>query len=98
MYIKDGIAYAENEPIEIKVWGIRPLDNYCLWLRFNTGEVKIFDFKPLLNSPAFAVLSDVNVFKNVYIDYGIPQWNDGAIDISPYKLYQEGIEEEKFVA
>lgn len=98
MYIKEGIAYADEQVPAIEVWGIRPLDNYCLWVRFNTGEVKIFDFKPLLQTQAFAKLSDTNVFKNVYIDYGIPQWNDGEIDISPYKLYQEGIEEKTYVA
>ena len=54
MNVIDGIAYAgEPEPI-IKVNGVRPMENYKLWLRFNTGEAKIFDFKPLLDMPAFA--------------------------------------------
>ena len=46
MYIVDDIAYAgEPEPI-IKVSGVRPMENHKLWVRFNTGETKIFDFKP----------------------------------------------------
>ena len=98
MYIKDGIAYADGQTNEIEVWGIRPLDNYCLWIRFSTGETKTFDFKPLLKTPAFAELSDESIFKNVYIDYGIPQWKDGEIDISPYKLYQEGVLDKNNVA
>lgn len=91
MYIIDGIAYAgEPEPV-IKVSGVRPMEDYKLWLRFNTGEAKIFDFKPLLDTPAFAPLKNTELFKQVYIDYGVPVWNDGDIDIAPEKVYREGI-------
>lgn len=91
MYIVDGIAYAgEPEPI-IKVNGVRPMENYKLWLRFNTGEAKIFDFKPLLDMPAFASLKNIDLFNQVYIDYGVPVWNDGDIDIAPEKVYRDGI-------
>ncbi len=95
MYIVDGIAYAgEPDPV-IKVNGIRPMDDYKLWVRFNTGETKIFDFKPLLNTPAFAPLKSTELFNRVYIDYGIPLWNDGDIDIAPEKIYRDGISCEK---
>ena len=91
MYIVDGVAYAgEKEPI-IKVCGVRPLPDFCLWLRFNTGEVKIFDFKPLLSEPCSAPLADEEIFKNVYIDYGVTVWNDGNIDIAPETLYKNGV-------
>ena len=90
MYIVDGIAYAGEPAREIKVSGVRPLDGHRLWLRFNTGEAKIFDFTPLLSSPAFAPLADDTVFRNVYIDFGMTVWNDGAIDIAPERLYQDG--------
>ena len=90
MYIKDGIAYAgELKPI-LRISGVRPMDNYRLWVRFNNNEEKIFDFKPLLNSPAFAPLSDIEIFKGVYIDYGMPVWNNGDIDIAPEYLYENG--------
>lgn len=88
MYIVDGIAYAgEQEPI-IKVSGVRPMDDFKLWLRFSTGEAKVFDFRPLLSEPAFAPLSDMDVFKGVYIDYGVTVWNGGEIDIAPQYLYE----------
>ena len=91
MYVVDGIAYAgEPEPV-IKVSGVRPMEDYKLWLRFNTGEAKIFDFRPLLDTPAFAPLKNTELFKQVYIDYGVPVWNDGDIDIAPEKVYREGI-------
>ncbi len=92
MYVIDGIAYAgEAEPV-LKVCGVRPMDGYKLWVRFNTGEAKIFDFKALLDMPAFAPLSDKAVFDGVYIDYGVPVWKDGEIDISPEMLYDKGEE------
>lgn len=88
MYIKNGVAYAEEAKPEIKVWGVRAMSDYRLWLRFSTGEAKVFDFKPLIDTPAFSPLSDMAVFKDVYIDYGIPVWMDGDIDIAPEYLYE----------
>ncbi len=91
MYIIDGIAYAGEASVPIKISGIRAMDNYLLWIRFNTGEARVFDFKPLLASPAFTPLTDKAVFRDVYIDYGIPVWNDGDIDISPEYLYENSV-------
>ena len=91
MYVINDIAYAgERKPI-LKITGVRPMEDYRLWARFNTGEAKVFDFKSLLDCPAFAALSDRTVFDSVYIDYGVPIWNDGDIDIAPEALYDQGI-------
>ena len=90
MYIKNGIAYAGEQPQPLKISGVRPLDGYKLWLRFSNGEVKIFDFSKELHAPAFAPLQDPAVFRSVYIDYGTTVRNDGNIDISPEYLYQTG--------
>ncbi len=90
MYIVNGIAYAgELEPM-LQVVGVRPLNDFRLWVRFNNDEAKIFDFKPLLKTPAFAPLADRDTFNGVYIDYGVPSWNDGKIDIAPETLYKNG--------
>lgn len=88
MYIRDGIAYAGEQRPAIEVRGIRPLPGHKLWVRFSTGEAKVFDFSPLLSSPAFAPLADEETFRGVYIDYGVPVWMDGDIDISPEALYE----------
>ena len=64
--------------------------DHQLWIRFTTGEIKIFDFKPLLNQTAFAPLDDEDVFQQVYIDYGVTVWLDGNIDIAPETLYARG--------
>lgn len=90
MYIKNGIAYAGEPETPIKVSGVRPLEDYMLWVRFGNGEAKTFDFKKLLSTPAYAPLKDKNVFNSVYIDYGVTVWNDGDIDIAPEYLYKYG--------
>lgn len=88
MYIINGIAYAGEQKPMIKVVGVRPLDDFRLWLRFNNGEVRIYDFKPKLSTPAFSTLKNKELFRAVYIDYGVPVWNDGDIDIAPEHLYE----------
>ena len=88
MYIKDGIAYAGEPKTEIKMSGFRILADWKLWIRFNTGEAKIYDFKPMLEFEAFKPLKDYNLFREAYIDYGVLVWNDGDIDISPEELYK----------
>lgn len=98
MFIKDGIAYAGEKAPAIKVSGIRPMGDFLLWIRFNTGEAKVFDFKPLLDSPAFAPLRDDTVFRGVYIDYGVAVWLDGQIDIAPEYLYQNSVAFEEWSA
>ena len=91
MYIREGIVYADDPKPVIKICGVRPLADYKIWLRFTTGEAKVFDFKPFLSKPAFEPLKDEKVFKSVYIDYGITVWNDGDIDIAPEFLYENSI-------
>lgn len=97
MYIVDGIAYAGEQAPEIKIKGVRPMEDYKLWLRFSTGEAKVFDAKPLLGKPAFAPLADKTVFNGVYIDYGVTVWNNGDIDISPKFLYDNAVPAEEIV-
>ena len=98
MYVIDGIAYAGEQKAPIKVNGVRPLDGRRLWLRFNTGEIKVFDCTPLLSFPAFAPLNDPAVFSGVYIDCGVTVWNDGEIDIAPEYLYENAASMEEKIA
>jgi len=93
MYIKDGIAYADDPTPMIEVTAVKPLDNFKLWIRFSTGETKIFDFKPLLNTPCFIPLKDKNVFNDVAVGAytGTTEWLNGKIDIAPETLYCDGI-------
>ena len=89
MYIIDDIAYAGKNEKEIKVISARPIDNYKLWVRFSTGEKRIFDCVKLFDFPAFQKLKDINLFNGVYVDYGIPVWCDGELDYCPQTMYDE---------
>lgn len=90
MHIVDGIAYAGEQTPVVKVSGVRPMEDHMLWVRFSTGEARVVDFKPMLDLPAFAPLADERVFRDVYIDYGVTVWMDGAVDIAPETLYAQG--------
>ena len=90
MFIKDGIAYSDNEKKSITVISVRALEDYKLWVRFSTGEVKIVDFKSLIKNDAFSALQDKSVFDDVYVDFGVSVWKDGEIDIAPEYLYHNG--------
>jgi ABC-type oligopeptide transport system substrate-binding subunit len=92
MHVINGVAYAEEKQNSITVKSIRALDDYRLWIRFSTGETKTFDFTHLLENNAFKPLKDKSIFNSVYVDYGIPIWNEGAIDIAPEYLYTHGID------
>ena len=91
MYIKDGVAYAGEAPKIIRVLSARPLENYRLWLRFSTGEEKIFDCAALFDFPVFQRLKDKEVFYGVYVDCGIPVLCDGEIDYCPNAMYENSI-------
>jgi hypothetical protein len=90
MYIKNGIAYADNLDPEILVRSVRALDDHLLLLTFTNGERKTFDFKPLLGYPVFVPLRDEELFRQAYVDYGAVTW-DERIDIAPETLYENGV-------
>ena len=80
--------YDDGKPYNpIKVKSVKALDNHILWVRFNDDSEKTFDFKPLLSCVGFIPLRDEKLFKSVYIDFGIPMWKDGEIDIAPEAIY-----------
>ena len=69
-----------------KVLSVKPFDDYTLVIRFDTGEIKKFDCKPFLNKGKFQQLKDINLFRQVYVDYDTVVWPNN-LDISPDTLY-----------
>jgi len=66
------------------------VDDYKLKLWFNTGEVKIVDFRPYIDKGGiFAPLRDKDFFKSFYIDINTVCWPNGA-DVAPDTLYKIG--------
>lgn len=48
------------EPIAKEVWAI---EDYKIYIKFNNGEEKIYDMKPLLNHKFYQGLKDKERFK-----------------------------------
>ena len=92
MHVVEGVAHAGKPKPPLGVISARALENYRLWVAFNTGEIKIFDFKPLLDRSAFLPLVDKEVFHGVTVKYDFPEWKNGEIDIAPERLYKEGVQ------
>jgi hypothetical protein len=95
MYIINGIAYAGEPADIIKVQSVKTLPDYCLLLKFSTGEKRIFDAYGLLQYPVYKPLINKEIFNNAYIEGGTVAWNNGDIDIAPETLYYESFKYEE---
>ncbi|MDR1812484.1 MAG: DUF2442 domain-containing protein [Candidatus Fibromonas sp.] len=74
-----------------KIISIYYMEDYKLKAEFINGEVKIYDFSPQLDFPAFRPLKDKKIFSSVSLDHGVPVWLDGEVDIAPEVLYYDGV-------
>lgn len=75
------------EPIAIEVQAI---EDYKLYIKFNNGEEKIYDMKPLLKHKFYQGLKDKERFKKVKPDGISIEWETGE-DIAPENLYNDSI-------
>ena len=72
--------------------GVEPLSQMKLRLRYETGEIKVFDVRPYATGPWYGELLDESYFKTVHLlpgGIGI-EWGNGQ-DIAPHELYEESI-------
>lgn len=77
-----------------KVKTVQPLSGFHLLVRFQNGEQRQYDVKPLLDKwePFKTLVTTVGLFEQVKVDtggYGI-SWND-EIDLACDELYYNGI-------
>ena len=90
--VKGGFKMLEElEPI---VREVRALEDYKLYLKFNNGEEKIYDVKPLLNKKNYQGLKEKERFKKVKIDGISIEWETGE-DVAPENLYYDSVPLEK---
>lgn len=75
------------EPIAKEV---RVLEDYKLYIKFDNGEEKIYDMKPLLSHKFYQGLKDKERFKKVRADGISIEWETGE-DIAPENLYNDSI-------
>lgn len=66
-----------------KITGVTPNDNFTLTIRFDNGEIRLYDAAPLLQAgTVFAPFRDLKNFRRVYLDenHAIAWDIDPAID------------------
>lgn len=79
--------YIEPNPIIVK-----PLENFCLYLKFADGKEKIYNMSTLIQkNPAYIKLKDYKYFKQVKISGETVEWPNGE-DICPENLYYDSVE------
>jgi len=76
-----------------KIANVKPLEDYKLMLKYETGQKKIFNVLPYMSGRWYEELYDKNYFKTVHLiseGDGI-EWMHGQ-DIAPHELYEMSIE------
>jgi len=69
-----------------KVIRVHSLDNFTLELKFNTGEIRVFDATPYIKKGIFQQLQDEKFFRQAYVALDTVCW-PGGLDIAPETLY-----------
>lgn len=69
---------------------VKPLDNYCLEVVFDNGEIKIYDMSKLLEKPFYSKLKNKNIFDTVKVSDITLEWVTGH-DICPDELYNSSV-------
>lgn len=93
MKIINDIAYSDDFEEILEALKVKPLPDHKLYVEFNNGEKRIFNFKPLLDFPAFQPLRDEKLFEAVEIEHGVVVWKQDAweADISADYLQTNGV-------
>jgi len=70
---------------------VKPLEDYCIYIKFENGEEKVYDVKKEINTIKFyEKLKDKTYFKNVTTMGDTIVWENGE-DIAPENLYYKSI-------
>ncbi|MDR1791190.1 MAG: DUF2442 domain-containing protein [Propionibacteriaceae bacterium] len=90
MPVVDGVVYADDFAPVIEAISVQPLEGHRIEVRFEDGQVRVFDMSGLLNMGDFRRIADPEAFATVHIDGGAPAWLDGSVDIAPETVYYDG--------
>lgn len=69
---------------------VEPKKDFTLLLTFHDGSKKIFDFKPILNTPVFYKLNSVGFFMKAHLEGHSVVW-DEDMDIASEYLYENSV-------
>ena len=65
---------------------VKPLDDFCILVEFDTGEKRIMDIKPYIKGEWYGKLADPSYFNSVRTNGYSVEWADGQ-DLCPDELY-----------
>ena len=71
-----------------RVQTVVPTDDYRLQLTFTSGEVGLYDCRPLLTFGVFQELADIRYFRRATVAHGTVAWPHEQ-DICPDTLYED---------
>ena len=78
MVIRDGICYPDAPARHVKIVGAENVGEHLLRVRFDDGEVRLFDGHSLVGE-VFAPLESPDTFADWKLDYETLTWNNGDI-------------------
>lgn len=78
--------------LQPKLVSVEPMPQMKLRLKYETGEVKLFDAAPYVTGSWYGELRDESYFRTVHVlpgGIGI-EWGNGQ-DIAPHELYEDSV-------
>jgi hypothetical protein len=69
------------------VKSVKAIEEYRLILKFDNGQCRMFDVRPLLSVGRFRDLTSPEAFKKVKVVFDTIQWENG-LDLDPEYLYE----------
>lgn len=78
--------------MEPNILNIEIIENYKIRIRYENGEIRIFNFSSLLDDPFYSKLKSYDFFKTFKILCNTIYWDDD-VDISPEDLYENSVKE-----
>ena len=76
----------------LKVIDATYVEGYTLRLTFNTGDVRLCDFTPMMQKGVCKKLQDIDYFQSFKLDPFSIDWNN-EIGFAPEYLYQQSRED-----
>lgn len=74
----------------LDVIAVKTKMDYQLELKFENGEVRSFDMRPLLKMKPWKRIATPRLFEAAKVEYGTVVW-PGEIDIAPETLYDDSV-------
>jgi hypothetical protein len=70
------------------VTDVAATDDYTLVVRFDNGEQRVLNVRPLLTTGQFRRLADPAEFRRVRVAYDTVEWDNG-LDLDPEYVYDQ---------